>query len=154
MRHNLAHRRLSRTTSHREALFRNMLSALVTRDRIETTLAKAKELKPLADKLVTLAKNGTIPARRYAFRMLHDKVGVKKLFSTLVDRYRDRNGGYTRVLKLGNRHGDCAPMAVLEYLTADISKAVQPKKTDKKAQAKEPKAAKAPKTAKTKKAKE
>jgi len=150
MRHNLAHRRLGRTTSHREALFRNMLSALVTRDRIETTLAKAKELRPLADQLVTLAKDGTIPARRYAYRLLQDKFSVKKLFSTLVDRYRDRNGGYTRVLKLGNRHGDFAPMAVLEYLTADITKPAEPKKTAKKAAAKGPKAAKAPKSKKTK----
>lgn len=122
MRHNLAHRRLGRTTAHRASLFRNMLSALVSRDRIETTLSKARELRPLADKLITIAKKGTIPSRRHAFSLLRDDTSVKKLFSTLVDRYRDRNGGYTRILKLGNRHGDSAPMAILEYLTAEIKK--------------------------------
>lgn len=122
MRHNLAHRRLGRNTAHRLALFRNMLAALVTRDRIETTLAKAKELRPLADKLVTLAKTGTVAARRQAFTMLRDDVSLKKLFGGLVERYRDRNGGYTRIYKLGHRHGDSAPMAILEYLTAEIKK--------------------------------
>ncbi len=137
MRHNLAHRRLGRNTPHRLALFRNMLSALVTRDRIETTLIKAKELRPLADKLITLAKEGTVPARRTAFSLLRDDTSVKKLFSTLVDRYRDRNGGYTRILKLGFRHGDSAPMAILEYLTAEIKK-----EAAKKTETKEPKAKK------------
>lgn len=123
MRHNIAHRKLGRTTSHRKALFRNMLSALVARDRIETTLAKARELRPLADKLITLAKEGTLPARRFAFRVLRDETTVKKLFSALVERFSDRKGGYTRILKLGFRHGDSAPMAILEYLTAEIKKA-------------------------------
>lgn len=150
MRHQLAHRRLSRTTSHRVALFRNMLSALVNRDRIETTLAKAKELRPMADKLVTLAKDGSLAARRYAFTLLRDDMALKKLFSSLVDRYRDRKGGYTRIYKLGNRHGDCAPMAILEYLTAEIKKAAAGTKEEKETK-KTKKTAKAPKTAKTKK---
>ncbi len=131
MRHNIAHRKLGRTTGHRLALFRNMLSALVTRDRIETTLAKAKALRPLADKLVTLAKTGTLSARRSAFALLRDDNSVKKLFSILVDRYRDRKGGYTRIMKLGNRHGDCAPMAIIEYLTAEIKKEETSKKAKK-----------------------
>ncbi|OGQ48074.1 MAG: 50S ribosomal protein L17 [Deltaproteobacteria bacterium RIFCSPLOWO2_02_FULL_47_10] len=122
MRHNIAHRKLGRTTSHRKALFRNMLSALVARDRIETTLAKARELRPLADKLITLAKEGTLSARRFAFSALRDETAVKKLFSALVERFGDRKGGYTRILKLGFRHGDSAPMAILEYLTAEIKK--------------------------------
>ena len=131
MRHNLAHRRLGRTTAHRQALFRNMLSALVNRDRIETTLGKARELRPLADKLVTLAKTGTLASRRIAFSLLRDDTAVKKLFSNLVDRYRDRMGGYTRILKLGFRHGDSAPMAILEYLTAEIKKAAAESKAKK-----------------------
>ena len=131
MRHNLAHRRLGRTTAHRQALFRNMLSALVNRDRIETTLGKARELRPLADKLVTLAKTGTLASRRIAFSLLRDDTAIKKLFSNLVDRYRDRMGGYTRILKLGFRHGDSAPMAILEYLTAEIKKAAAESKAKK-----------------------
>lgn len=133
MRHQLAHKRLGRTTAHRLALFRNMLSSLISCDRIETTLAKARELRPLADKLVTLAKTGTVPARRRAFSLLRSDAALKKLFSTLVDRYRDRNGGYTRIFKLGFRHGDSAPMAILEYLTAEIKKSEEkaPKKTKK-----------------------
>lgn len=122
MRHNLAHKRLGRTTAHRQSLFRNMLSALINRDRIETTLGKARELRPLADKLVTIAKKNTVAARRQAFSALRDDVAVHKLFSALADRFKDRKGGYTRILKLGNRHGDSAPMAILEYLTAEIKK--------------------------------
>lgn len=139
MRHNLVHRRLGRTTQHRQALFRNMLSALITRDRIETTLAKVRELKPLADKLVTLAKKGNIPARRKAFTLLRNDTAVKKLFSTLVDRYRGRQGGYTRIFKLGYRHGDSAPMAILEYLTAEIKKEAKKTAKAKKAAKKEKK---------------
>jgi large subunit ribosomal protein L17 len=127
MRHNLAHRRLGRNTGHREALFRNMLAAVINRDRIETTLAKAKELRPLADNLITLAKNGSLASRRIAFSLLRDDAALKKLFSNLVDRFRDRKGGYTRILKLGNRHGDSAPMAILEFLTAEIKKITEEK---------------------------
>ncbi len=133
MRHRKAHRKLGRTTSHRKALFRNMLTALVNNDRIETTLAKAKELKPLADKMVSLGKDGSLAARRRAISILQDKSSVKKLFSTLADRFGDRKGGYTRVLKLGFRHGDNSPMAIIEFLTAEIKKKAE-KKTEKKAE--------------------
>ena len=133
MRHRKAHRKLGRTTSHRKALFRNMLTALVNNDRIETTLAKAKELKPLSDKMVSLGKDGSLAARRRAISILQDKSSVKKLFSTLADRFGDRKGGYTRVLKLGFRHGDNSPMAIIEFLTAEIKKKAE-KKTEKKAE--------------------
>jgi large subunit ribosomal protein L17 len=109
-----------------------MLASLVARDRIETTLAKAKELRPMADKLVTLAKSGSLASRRVAYSLLRDDVSLKKLFTTLVVRYRERNGGYTRIMKLGVRHGDCAPMAVLEYLTADIKAEAKPSDSKKK----------------------
>ncbi|MBI2092541.1 MAG: 50S ribosomal protein L17 [Deltaproteobacteria bacterium] len=145
MRHNLAHKRLGRTTAHRLALFRNMLAALVNCDRIETTLGKARELRPLADKLITLAKNtknnGSVASRRHAFSLLRDDTAVKKLFSSLADRFRERKGGYTRILKLGYRHGDCAPMAILEYLTAEIKSAAKEEKKSAKAK----KVSKAPK---------
>ncbi len=150
MRHNYAHRRLGRNTPHRLALFRNMLSALVNRDRIETTLGKARELRPMADKLITLAKEASIPARRRAFSLLRDDDAVKKLFSVMAERYNERKGGYTRILKLGHRHGDCAPMAILEYLTAEVKadKAAKPAKAAKAAKAeKAPKAAKKTKPA-------
>jgi large subunit ribosomal protein L17 len=104
-----------------------MLAAVINRDRIETTLAKAKELRPLADNLITLAKNGSLASRRIAFSLLRDDAALKKLFSNLVDRFRDRKGGYTRILKLGNRHGDSAPMAILEFLTAEIKKITEEK---------------------------
>lgn len=142
MRHKKAHKRLGRTTSHRKALFRNMLSALVTRDRIETTLSKARELRPLADKLITLAKEGNVYARRRAYQLLQNKDVVQKLFTTLVGRFGERIGGYTRILKLGFRHGDSAPMAVLEYLTAEIKKAAgtsKPKEVKEKKEKKEKK---------------
>ena len=144
MRHNIAHRRLGRNTQHRQAMFRNALSSLINRDRIETTLAKARELRPVADKLITLAKKGTLASRRMAFSMLRDDMALKKLFSNLVDRFNDRIGGYSRILKLGFRHGDSAPMAILEYLTAELKKG---------AESKTAKAAKAPKVAKAPKAK-
>lgn len=122
MRHRKAHRKLGRHSSARKALFRSLLTHLVLNDRIDTTLAKAKELKPLADKVITVAKLGTLASRRRAFSLLQNRVAVQKLFSVLSDRFRDRSGGYTRVLPLGWRHGDSAPMAIVEYVTADIGK--------------------------------
>lgn len=124
MKHRVRYRKLGRTTSHRQALFRNMLASLVNLDRIETTLGKARELKPLADNLITLAKEGSVAARRRAMSLMQNRSAVQKLFSTLVDRFKDRAGGYTRILKLGFRHGDSAAMAIIEYLTAEIKKAV------------------------------
>ncbi|MEM8636437.1 MAG: 50S ribosomal protein L17 [Pseudomonadota bacterium] len=119
MRHGIAHRKLNRTASHRKAMFANMASSLITHEQIVTTLPKAKELKPIMDKLVTLAKKGDLASRRRAVSQIRDKDAVKKLFEVMGDRYADRNGGYTRVLKAGYRHGDNAPMAVIELVDRD-----------------------------------
>ena len=116
MRHRVGHRKLQRTSSHRAAMFRNMAAALIKHEQITTTLAKAKELRPYVEKLVTLAKKGGLHARRQAISQIGDEEQVGKLFGVLADRYRARNGGYTRVLKAGFRHGDSAPMAVIEFV--------------------------------------
>lgn len=121
MRHLVDSRKLGRTTSHRLALFRNMLSSLILCDRIETTLPKAKELRRWADWMVTLGKEGTLAARRRAVRYVQDDAALKKLFSNLAERFKTRKGGYTRIMRLGNRHGDNAPMAIIEYLSAEIA---------------------------------
>lgn len=142
MRHKKAGRKLGRTSAHKKALLRNLVTSLILHDRIETTLAKAMELKRWADKMVTLAKKNTLHARRQAMSILKDKAALQKLFSTLVDRYKDRAGGYTRVLKLGFRHGDNAAMAIVEYLTAEIRKAVGPSKGKKTEASKKAKAGK------------
>ncbi|MEO0981225.1 MAG: 50S ribosomal protein L17 [Pseudomonadota bacterium] len=119
MRHGLAHRKLNRTSSHRKAMFSNMAASLIEHEQIVTTLPKAKELKPVMDKLVTLAKKGDLAARRRAIAKVGDKKMVRKLFETLGPRYAERNGGYTRVLKAGYRYGDSAPMAVIELVDRD-----------------------------------
>ena len=119
MRHGIAHRKLNRTSSHRKAMFANMAASLITHEQIVTTLPKAKEMKPIMDKLITLAKKGDLPARRRAIAQIRDKDAVKKLFAVMGERYADRNGGYTRVLKAGFRHGDNAPMAVIELVDRD-----------------------------------
>ena len=119
MRHGLAHRKLNRTTSHRKAMLANMAASLITHEQIVTTLPKAKELKPVMDKLVTLAKKGDLSARRRAIAKIRDKDAVRKLFEVMGERYKDRSGGYTRVLKAGFRHGDNAPMAVIELVDRD-----------------------------------
>lgn len=118
MQHQVAYRKLGRTTAHREALFRNMVVSLILRDRIETTLMKAKELRRVAERMVTLGKAGTLAARRLAGAMVQDPLALKKLFTTLAERFAARQGGYTRITRLGFRRGDCAPMAVIEYLSA------------------------------------
>lgn len=120
MRHELAYRKLGRTTPHRHALFRNMVTSLILRDRITTTVPKAKEVRRFADWMVTLAKRGSLHARRQAARVVQDRVALQKLFGVLADRFRERGGGYTRIIPLGARRGDAAPMAVLEYLTAEV----------------------------------
>ena len=120
MRHGLAHRKLNRTASHRKAMFANMAASLITHEQIVTTLPKAKELKPIMDKLVTLAKKGDLAARRRAISKIRDKDAVRKLFDVMGERYAERNGGYTRVLKAGFRHGDNAPMAVIELVDRDV----------------------------------
>jgi len=114
-------RKLNRTSSHRKAMFANMASALVKHEQIVTTLPKAKELKPFVDKLITLGKKGTLSARRQAIATMRDETQTRKLFDTLADRYKDRQGGYSRVLKAGFRYGDNAPMAVIELVDRDES---------------------------------
>ena len=119
MRHGKAHRKLGRTTSHRTAMFANMSAALIKHEQIVTTLPKAKELRPFVEKLVTLAKRGDLHARRQAIAQVRDVTQVGKLFAVLGPRYQERNGGYVRVLKAGFRHGDNAPMAVIEFVDRD-----------------------------------
>ncbi len=119
MRHGVAGRKLNVTSSHRLAMFRNMAVALIKHEQITTTLPKAKELRPVAEKLITLGKRGSLHARRQAYAELRDKVIVAKLFSTIADRYRARPGGYTRVLRAGMRYGDAADMAVIELVDRD-----------------------------------
>jgi large subunit ribosomal protein L17 len=121
MRHGLSGRKLGVTSSHRLAMFRNMAVALIKHEQITTTLPKAKELRPVAEKLITLAKRGDLHAKRLAFNQLRDETIVTKLFSTMADRYKTRNGGYTRVLKAGMRFGDAADMAVIEFVDRDVS---------------------------------
>ncbi len=119
MRHGKAHRKLNRTASHRKAMFQNMAAALIKHEQIVTTLPKAKELRPIVEKLITLGKRGDLHARRQAQSRLQDKDMVSKLFDILGSRYQDRNGGYTRVMKAGFRYGDSAPMAVIEFVDRD-----------------------------------
>ena len=121
MRHRQAGRKLNRTSSHRKSLFKNMSQALIKHEQIITTLPKAKELKSVVEKLITLGKNGSMHCRRLAFNQLRDKETVSKLFDTIATRYADRKGGYTRVLKAGFRYGDSAPMAVIELVDRDES---------------------------------
>ncbi len=119
MRHRISGRKLNRTASHRRALFANMAAALIKHEQIVTTLPKAKEMRRVADRLVSLAKKGDQHARRVAVSRVRDETMVKKLFDVLGPRYKDRSGGYTRVLKAGYRYGDSAPMAVLEFVERD-----------------------------------
>lgn len=119
MYHGRAKRRFNRTSEHRKAMFMNMSQALIKHEQIITTLPKAKDLRPVVEKLVTLGKRGDLHARRQAISQLHDVVLVRKLFDVLGKRYKDRNGGYCRVLKAGFRQGDNAPMAVIEFVDRD-----------------------------------
>lgn len=121
MRHGVAHRKLNRTASHREAMFANMAASLIKHEQIVTTLPKAKALRPVVEKLVTLAKRNNLAARRLVASRLRDEGMTKKLFDTLGPRYAARMGGYTRVLKAGFRHGDNAPVAVIEFVDRDES---------------------------------
>ncbi len=119
MRHHSGHRKLNRTSSHRKAMFANMAASLIVHEQIKTTLPKAKELRRYTDKMVSLGKRGTLHARRQAFAFLRDEDVVSKLFAALSDRYKERSGGYTRVLKAGFRYGDNAPMAIVELVDRD-----------------------------------
>ena len=117
MRHRVAGRKLSRHTQHRELMFRNMLVSLIQHERIKTTLAKAKELRSWADKMITLGKKNTLHARRRAFALLRDEGMVKKLFDEIAPRFKERQGGYTRIYKMGWRTGDSAPLSLIEWTT-------------------------------------
>jgi large subunit ribosomal protein L17 len=121
MRHRVAGRKLQRTTAHRNALFRNMAAALIKHEQITTTLAKAKELRPYVEKLVTLAKKGGLSNRRLAHARLMDETQLVKLFDTIAPRYAERSGGYTRVVKAGIRASDAAAMAIIEFVDRDVS---------------------------------
>jgi large subunit ribosomal protein L17 len=120
MRHGKVHRKLNRTAEHRRAMFANMAAALIKHEQIVTTLPKAKDLRPIVEKLVTLGKRGDLHARRQAIAEIRDVAMVKKLFDVLGPRYRERAGGYTRVLKAGFRYGDSAPRAVIEFVDRDV----------------------------------
>ncbi len=119
MRHGLSGRKLNRTKAHRKALFANLANALIKHEQIKTTLPKAKDLRPYIEKLITLAKRGTLHARRQVASKLRDDKTVQKLFSVLAERYKARKGGYTRVLKAGMRYGDAAAMGIVEFVDRD-----------------------------------
>ncbi|MGE5477252.1 MAG: 50S ribosomal protein L17 [Bacteroidales bacterium] len=119
MRHGMSGRKLNRTSAHRKAMFANMVNALIKHEQIKTTLPKAKDLRPIAEKIISLGKSGTLHDRRRAFAILRDEAVVAKLFSVIAERYKTRQGGYTRVLKAGFRYGDCAPMAFIELVDRD-----------------------------------
>ena len=121
MRHGNSNRKLNRTHEHRKAMFANMVCSLIEHEQIQTTLPKAKELKKIVDKYITLGKKGSLHSRRQAISRLKQNSAVIKLFETLAPRYKERNGGYTRVLKAGFRYGDAAPLAVIEFVDRDVS---------------------------------
>jgi large subunit ribosomal protein L17 len=121
MRHGHAYRKFNRTAEHRRAMFANMCAALIKHEQIMTTLPKAKDLRPVVEKLVTLGKRGGLSARRQAIAEIRDVGMVKKLFDVLAPRYKERNGGYTRVIKAGFRYGDNAPVAVIEFVDRDVA---------------------------------
>ena len=120
MRHGNSGRKLNRTASHRKAMFANMSAALIKHEQIQTTLPKAKELRPIVEKLITLAKRGDLHARRQAIAQIRDEAMVAKLFAVLGPRYKERQGGYLRILKAGFRYGDNAPLAVIEFVDRDV----------------------------------
>ncbi len=141
MRHNMGNRKLGRTTSHRLALFRNQLASLVQSERIVTTLPKAKELRPIAERVITQGKRGTVHARRLAARWVADRDLLKKLFSEIAPRFATRAGGYLRIVKLGPRPGDGAEMAILEFVDYELkAKVAAPAADEKKAKGKKAKA--------------
>ena len=121
MRHGFRGRRFNRTAEHREAMFANMAAALIKHEQIVTTLPKAKDLRPVVEKLITLGKQGNLHARRQAMAQVRDETQVKKLFDVLAKRYATRSGGYLRIMKAGFRYGDQAPMAVIEFVDRDVN---------------------------------
>ena len=120
MRHRMAGRKFNRTSAHRKAMFDNLCHALLKHEQIRTTLPKAKDLRPVVERLITLGKRGGLHARRQAIAALQDAKLVEKLFTVIAERYKERRGGYTRVIKAGFRHGDAAPMAVIELVDRDV----------------------------------
>ncbi len=120
MRHQVSKRKLNRTSSHRKSMFENMSASLLEHEQIKTTLPKAKDLRSVVEKIITFGKKGDLNSRRIAFSKLRDNDIVKKLFDTLAKRYKDRKGGYTRIIKAGFRHGDNSPMAVIELVDRDV----------------------------------
>ena len=119
MKHNIKNKKLNKTSSHRKAMFMNMSNSLIKHEQITTTLSKAKELRRFVEKIITLGKKGDLESRRKAISILQDQKMVKKTFDALAVRYKERNGGYTRIIKLGNRFGDNAPTAVIEFIDRD-----------------------------------
>ena len=119
MKHNIKNKKLNKTSSHRKAMFMNMSNSLLKHEQITTTLPKAKELKRFVEKIITLGKKGDLESRRKAISILQDQKMAKKTFDVLAVRYKERNGGYTRIIKLGNRFGDNAPTAVIEFVDRD-----------------------------------
>ncbi len=119
MKHNIKNRKLNRTSSHRKAMFMNLSNSLIKHEQITTTLIKAKELRPFIEKIITLGKKGDLMARRKTVSILQDQKMTKKIFDVIAKRYSERNGGYTRIIKLGNRFGDNSPMAVIELVDRD-----------------------------------
>ena len=132
MRHQKKTIKLGRTAEHRKALLANQVCSLIEHQRIRTTLAKAKAVRPLAEKMVTLGKNGSLHARRTALAVLRQKSAVKKLFDDIAPRSASRNGGYTRIIKLGQRKSDAAPIAFLEWVDAEVVEPTEPKEKGKK----------------------
>ncbi len=121
MRHGSSGRKLNRTASHRKAMFANMSASLIEHEQIVTTIEKAKELRPIVEKLITLGKKGDLHARRQAISQIRDETQVRKLFASLAPRYADRHGGYVRIMRAGYRHGDNAALAVIEFVDRDTS---------------------------------
>jgi len=119
MKHNIKNKKLNKTSSHRKAMFMNMSNSLIKHEQITTTLPKAKELKRFVEKIITFGKKGSLESRRKAISILQDQKMAKKIFDVLALRYKERNGGYTRIIKLGNRFGDNAPTAVIEFVDRD-----------------------------------
>ena len=119
MKHNITHRKLNRSTSHRKALLMNLSNSLIKHEQITTTLSKAKELRPFVEKIITLGKKGDLVSRRKAISILQDQKNTKKIFDVISERYKERSGGYTRIIKVGNRFGDNAPTAIIELVDRD-----------------------------------
>ena len=119
MKHNITHRKLNRTTSHRKALLMNLSNSLIKHEQITTTLSKAKELRPFVEKIISLGKKCDLVSRRKAISILQDQKNIKKIFDVISERYKERSGGYTRIIKVGNRFGDNAPTAIIELVDRD-----------------------------------